>query len=132
MSLATNLEKVLAFEASPSGFGDGCQHLSVPDIQLDLESGVTLTLPAEDFVSDFGHQKGVTLKPSCEPLLTHHHADEPLGQDVFILGESILRRYYTFFNADTLSVGFSLAQGSKSSLKLPAKKEKKARNAENP
>jgi len=53
-NLAGGLEKVLAFESSPAGFGNGCQHLSVPDIHLELESGVTLTLPSEDYVSDFG------------------------------------------------------------------------------
>jgi len=113
-SLAPGIEKVLEFEASPIGFGDGCQHLSIPDIHLELDSGVTLTLPSEDFVSDFGSPKAVTLKPSCQPLVTHHHTDEPLVQDMFVLGESTLRRYYTFFNADTLSVGFSLAAGSPS------------------
>jgi len=137
-SLATGLETVLAFEASPSGFGDGCQYLAVPDIHLELESGVTLTLPAEDFVSDFGHKKGLTLKPSCEPLLTHHHADEPLGgQDVFILGESILRRYYTFFDAEAMSVGFSLAAGvpskaRKNILGLPGGKKGKKALDDNP
>jgi len=114
-NLASGLESVLAFESSPSGFGNGCQHLSIPDIHLELESGTTLTLPSEDFVTDFGAPKGgVTLKPSCEPLLTHHHADEALGQDMFVLGESTLRRYYTFFDADSLSVGFSLAAGTPS------------------
>jgi hypothetical protein len=105
-SLAPSLERVLAFEASPAGFGNGCQHTSVPDLHLDLEGGTTLTLPAEDFVTEFGQKSGVTLKPSCDPLLTHNH------EDTFVLGESILRRYYTVFNADTLSVGFSLAAGS--------------------
>jgi hypothetical protein len=113
-NLASGLETVLAFESSPSGFVDGCQLLSIPDIHLELESGTTLTLPSEDFVNDFGTKSGVTLRPSCEPHLTHHHAVEPLGQDMFILGESTLRRYYTFFDADSLSVGFSLAAGAPS------------------
>lgn len=111
--LAPGLEQVLSFEASPAGFGNGCQLMSIPDIHLDIGGGVSLTLPSEDFVSDFGSSKGVTLRPSCDPLLTHHQAEE-LSQDVFILGESTLRRYYTFFNADALSVGFSLAAGAPS------------------
>merc|ERR1719271_168447 len=36
--LASNLEKILAFEAPPTGFGSGCQHLAIPDIHLDLEN----------------------------------------------------------------------------------------------
>lgn len=78
------------------------------------------------------------MTPSCNPQLTHHDAEEPLGQDVFILGESTLRRYYTFFNADTLSVGFSLAAGSlpRGSTNLlgqqGGKKGRKAIDDENP
>jgi len=139
--LATGLENVLAFEATPGGFADGCQLLALPDIHLQLENDVTLTLPAEDFVSGFDSQKQVSLKPksSCEPRVAHHHADEsPLGQDVFVLGESVLRRYYSVFNADTLSVGFSLAAGGKV-LPFPKKvllngdkKAKKALDDEDP
>lgn len=109
-NLAKSLESVLSKTSLPSGFGDGCQHIAIPDIHLELTNDITLTLPAEDFVSDMG--KPVSLRPSCNPLLTHHDADEAAGQDVFILGEATLRRYYTFFNADTQSVGFSLAAGA--------------------
>jgi len=133
--LASGLERILSQMAPPSGFGDGCQHLAIPDLHLELENGITLTLPAEDFVSDIG--KAVSLTPSCNPQLTHHDAEEATGQDVFILGESTLRRYYTFFNADTLSVGFSLAagsvsKGSNSRLGLPGKKGKTSLDEENP
>lgn len=110
-NLAKGIEKVLADIASPGGFGDGCQHLAIPDMQLVLQDDVTLTLPAEDWVSEFG-SKGDLTSTSCKPLLAHHDTDDTLDQDMFILGESTLRRYYTFFNADSLSVGFSLAAGS--------------------
>lgn len=136
-SLASSVEAILAKLSPPGGFGNGCQHASIPDLHLELENDVTLTLPSEDFVSDFGSSSGAALNPSCNPLLTHHHADESLGQDVFILGESTLRRYYTFFNADTLSVGFSLAAGvpSKNLLangKKNAKKGKEVLDGDNP
>lgn len=138
--LASGIETVLANLAAPSGFGDGCQHLAIPDLHLDLQDDVTLTLPAEDWVSDFGPKSGLT--STCKPLLAHHQDTEELGQDLFILGESILRRYYTFFNADSLSVGFSLAAGAldKKGRALPGppgsnkenKKGKKALDGENP
>jgi len=35
--LASGLEDVLAFESTPGGFGDGCQHMAIPDIHLQLE-----------------------------------------------------------------------------------------------
>jgi len=133
--IASGLERVLAFEATPGGFGGGCQHMAVPDIHLLLENDVTLTLPSEDFVSDFGSKNQIALRPSCEPHVAHFDPDEALGRDVFILGESALRRYYTFFNADTLSVGFSLAAGVKAK-NFPAlpggKKRKKALDDDNP
>jgi len=120
--LAGSLENALARLAPRSGFGDGCQTLAIPDLHLDLKDGVTITLPAEDFVSDFGAQSNLISKASCNPLLTHVDSDENFGPDMFVLGESALRRYYTFFNADTLSVGFSLAAGAldKSGKLLPA------------
>lgn len=134
--LAGGLEKLLAGAASPSGFGNGCQHMAMPDIHLELENDVTLTVPSEDFVSDFGLDKGAISQASCKPHVTQHNVDD-IGPDVFILGESTLRRYYTFFNADTLSVGFSLAagspKGSKNILRLGnGKKGKAALDDENP
>merc|ERR1719409_571680 len=71
-NIAKSIETVLDFASTPGGFGNGCQHLAMPDLHLELENGVTLTLPAEDFVSDFGSPNGLTLKPSCKPLLAHH------------------------------------------------------------
>lgn len=138
--LASGLENTLANLAMPDGFGDGCQHVSLPDLHLELTNSVTLTVPAEDFVSDFGSKRTLS-KSSCQPLLTHHDADEgvPLGPDVFILGEATLRRYYTFFNADSLQVGFSLAasaQSKGSKLALPegekSKDEKASLDGDNP
>jgi len=139
-NLAAGLESTLAKVALPSGFGDGCQTVAIPDLHLELENGITLTLPAEDFVSDIGSRKAVLLNsPSCNPQLTHNDAEDGiLGQDVFVLGESTLRRYYTFFDSDTLSVGFSLAasKGRSNLLRLPGKNGDKMRkkevDAENP
>jgi hypothetical protein len=113
-ALASGLETTLATLAVPNGFGDGCQHLSLPDLHLELTDGISLSVPAEDFVSEFGSKRTLSSKTSCQPLLAHNDGDEdvPLGQDVFILGEATLRRYYTFFNADSLQMGFSLAAGS--------------------
>jgi len=100
---------------------------------------VTLTIPSEDFVNDFGMQKDIISKKSCKPLVTHHDVSD-VGPDMFILGESTLRRYYTFFNAETLSIGFSLAAGSSTKskeniLRLPGGKtvgKNKALDGDNP
>merc|ERR1719482_991995 len=89
--LAGGLESILSKLAPPSGFGDGCQHLAIPDLHLELENDITLTLPAEDFVNDVS--KAVSLSPSCNPQLTHIDEDPTIsaGQDTFVLGEATLR-----------------------------------------
>jgi len=108
-SLVDAVQSSLARLTAPQGFGDGCQMLAMPEISLQLTNDFTITLAPEDYVSDVGARKSLISKPSCEPRVAHHHADENLGQDVFILGESVMRRYYTFFDADALQIGFSLA-----------------------
>lgn len=112
-SLVDGVQNTLASLAAPHGFGDGCQMLAMPEISLQLTDDFTITLPPEDYLSDFGTRKSLISKPSCEPRVSHHHAEENLGRDVFILGESVMRRYYTFFDTNALQVGFSLA-GSQS------------------
>jgi hypothetical protein len=113
-SLVDGVQSSLAKLTSRQGFGDGCQMLEMPELSLQLTDDFTITLAPEDYVSDFGARKSLLSKPSCEPLVAHHHAEENLGQDVFILGESVMRRYYTFFDADALKVGFSLAAPDRS------------------
>jgi hypothetical protein len=131
-SLVGGLEETLKNLALPSGFGDGCQHVAIPDLHFELSNDLTLTLPAEDFVNDFGGSKKTLASPiaSCQPHLVRQHDEGsvPLGPNVFILGEATLRRYYTFFDADSLQVGFSLAasqpKDSKLSLGLPGSEGK--------
>jgi hypothetical protein len=118
-SLVGGIEDTLKKLALPSGFGDGCQHVAIPDLHFELAEDLTLTLPAEDFVNDFGGSKPTLASPkaSCQPHLVHQHDEGSvqLGPNVFILGEATLRRYYTFFDADALQVGFSLAASQRSS-----------------
>jgi len=131
--LAQDLESELEKLAPRSGFGDGCQHTSIPDIHLDLTSDLTLTLPPEDFVNEIKTPTNpVSSKASCEPLVARHDAEVPLGPHVFILGEATLRRYYTFYDADSLKVGFSLAKDIKALPSPPGRvqEEKKAKKGD--
>jgi len=115
--LASGMEQALQSLAVPSGYGDGCQITVMPDIQLVLKNDVVLNLPAEDYVSKVsGGDTGMLGGPSqsCKPLLAQHEFnDESVGKNLFVLGESVLRRYYTSFDGDSLQIGFSLAMGSK-------------------
>jgi hypothetical protein len=136
-NMVDGLQSALAKFSAPEGFGDGCQILSMPDISLELGNDITITLPPEDYVSDSGTRKSLISKPSCEPFVAHQHASENLdslrqdSSDVFVLGESVLRRYYTFYDADSLQVGFSLAApavstGGKKNIETLKTNEKKA------
>jgi len=45
----------------------------------------------------------------CKPMLMTMDLPEPLGPKLFILGEPVLRKYYTVYNAKAKTVGFGLA-----------------------
>jgi len=115
-----SMEQALELLAVPSGYGDGCQLTVMPDLQIVLKNDVVLTLPAEDYVNQISSsgEKGILRGPSrsCRPKLAHHNFDGvndvSVDKAMFVLGESVLRRYSTFFDADSLKVGFSLASGS--------------------
>lgn len=46
----------------------------------------------------------------CRPMLMALDMPEPLGPKLFILGEPVLRKYYTVYDAHTKSVGFARAK----------------------
>lgn len=72
----------------------GCQG---PDLHIDLE-GLTLTLRAEDYAHP----------PSCRPQVAPMELPEEFA-GAFLLGEQVLQRYYTVYDATTKQVGFGLA-----------------------
>jgi len=117
-SIAEGMERDLESLAVPSGYGDGCQLTVMPDIEIVLSNQVTLSLPAEDYVSQVSAAGGARLLSgparACRPLLSQHEFQDPsAGRNLFVLGESVLRRYSTFFDGDSLQVGFSLAASSR-------------------
>mmetsp|Transcript_106021 Transcript_106021/g.192915 ORF Transcript_106021/g.192915 Transcript_106021/m.192915 type:complete len:674 (-) Transcript_106021:52-2073(-) len=71
-----------------------------PDLQLELQ-GATLTLRAEDYATSDG------IKP-CEPSISTLDLPEQFA-GVFILGEPLLRRYYSVFDWGTEKIGFGVA-----------------------
>lgn len=120
-TMAGGMEQALEQLAVPSGYGDGCQLTVMPDIQIVLENQVALTLPAEDYVSKVASPGRTSIlsgpATSCKPTLAQHDFhDSSVSKSLFVLGESVLRRYNTFFDGDSLKVGFSLAPGSKKAL----------------
>jgi len=98
-SLASDLEEQLEDSVLAAGSGHG------PELQLVLDSDV-ITVPAQDYFTVMG-------STSISPLVTRHYLPEPFGQNLFILGESVLRRYYTVFDLEAERVGLSLASQAK-------------------
>jgi hypothetical protein len=128
--LSHSMEESLESLFMPSGYGDGCQISMMPDMQLVLKNNVTLTLPAEDYVrqTSKSRSEGILSGPplrTCKPQLAKHDFEDESVKKMFVMGESVLRRYYTIFDADSLQVGFSLAVGHKTNkaTALPPKLE---------
>lgn len=118
--LASSMEKALEDLSTPGGYGDGCQATAMPDLQLELNGGVTITLPAEDYATQVkpSTEKGIMTGParSCKPSLAQHEFSDSSVDGLFVLGEAVMRRYYTIFDGDALKIGFSLATGPKKAL----------------
>mmetsp|Transcript_82248 Transcript_82248/g.145728 ORF Transcript_82248/g.145728 Transcript_82248/m.145728 type:complete len:458 (-) Transcript_82248:88-1461(-) len=86
-----------------------CEESKVPDLQLDL-NGITLTVPVQDYSPSTAT---MPIKDGpCLPTMEVHGMDASLspGNHLFILGESVLRRYYTIYDQDSNRIGFSLAK----------------------
>jgi len=101
-SLAPDLEVALAVPKAAPGAGllvagRNCRN---PDLHLDL-GGLILTLQAEDYAG-----------PTCAPKLTPTKPQYPTNAGTFVLGEPLLKRYYTAFDWQMQSMGFGKAKGS--------------------
>lgn len=97
----------LILPGRPEGAATGC---SLPDLGLELEGGVTLTLRVEDYAG-----------PRCEPeIRTHRFGEDIVGAGLFLLGEPVLRRYYTVFDWGAERLGFGMAKVERSCQRLSA------------
>jgi len=52
----------------------------------------------------------------CSPRLMPVNMPEPLGPNLWILGEPVLHRYYTVYDWDKLQVGFSMANSRRNTV----------------
>lgn len=90
-----------------------------PQLHIELES-FTVTLGPEDYARhevtppkqkqslfDTASQ-GTTAR--CRPMLMTMDLPEPLGPKLFILGEPVLRKYYTIYDAKAARVAFGKAR----------------------
>lgn len=109
-----------------------------PALQFELEGNVTVSMLPEDYSSlepitkttnssrdwfkRFFYAKGWPLvqKPRenfrrdmyCKPLLMSMDLPAPIGPKLFILGEPLLRRYYTVYDSKEKKIGWAQARHS--------------------
>jgi len=121
-----------------------CRLAEAPTLEFELES-TNLTLSAENYMRRLPLREGVNVgsavvsvddnqtanpvvphKPLdenatnitrlCSPRLMPVNMPEPLGPNLWILGEPVLHRYYTVYDWKALQVGFSVASNRRNVL----------------
>lgn len=116
-----------------AGNGGICGRSANPDLELTLTDGTVLTLTARDYAArgDDDGQCASLLYPVDAPILeSAGHLDVGSAEDrhggldpqTFILGEPLLRRYYTVFDWGHKKIGFGLAADVAATKKVVEKK----------
>jgi len=123
--LGRDLAKALRHNSSNAGLCDG----PGPRLELDL-GNFTIALDPADYArpemaseelraaanaasaSAAGGEVAAnfSLQGACVPMLMHIDLPEPLGSKTMILGEPVLQRYYTAFDAGASRIGFATAR----------------------
>eukprot|EP00440_Ansanella_granifera_P060714 gb/GFBE01065804.1/.p2 GENE.gb/GFBE01065804.1/~~gb/GFBE01065804.1/.p2 ORF type:complete len:304 (-),score=82.30 gb/GFBE01065804.1/:40-951(-) len=84
---------------------------------FDMGDGLEVRLEAEDYFRPKPFNMTMPDAPdawklTCRSLLLPLDLPEPLGPRTFILGEPVLRKYYTIYDWSTRKVGFAVADHS--------------------
>lgn len=120
-AVAEELEKILqASLRDPPGLRDevSCRHASGAMLHFDIEGGVLTLAPGdyarptmllEDYEAEKGADTGVQTEGMCRPSILGIDLPDPLGPKLFILGEPVLRKYYSIYDWGEKRVGFALA-----------------------
>lgn len=105
---APALREGLKHPSSPDGT---CKSLTGPEVHFDL-GNFTITLGPRDYARSqmADEMEDNATSPLCVPMLMMMDLPEPLGPKLFILGEPVLQRYYTGFDAKANRVGFAMAK----------------------
>jgi len=92
---------------SSEGVCDG----SLPSIEIELENFTVVLGPSDiarpEFLSD-DEQEGESTS-TCIPMLMFMDLEEPLSAKTLILGEPVIQKYYTTFDAHVPQIGFATA-----------------------
>jgi len=88
----------------------GCKDLRNQLLEFDLMGGFTVELASQELAhsavlrtsSDMNNTNRTVCVPTIMPLAL----PEPLGPNLFILGEPVLRKFYTVYNWEKKQIGF--------------------------
>lgn len=87
-----------------------CAEIPGPDMVIDLGGfEVSLTYAEYSRPKALRVTGGQQTRTLCRASLLRSDIGEPIGPKAFILGEPLLRRYYTAYNSGSHKVGFALA-----------------------
>mmetsp|Transcript_22743 Transcript_22743/g.57986 ORF Transcript_22743/g.57986 Transcript_22743/m.57986 type:complete len:532 (-) Transcript_22743:103-1698(-) len=96
-----------------------CRQAAAPVLSIRVAPNLTLELRPEDYMREEPYRSSRSLREAaapdvrglCKPRLMPVNLQAPLGPNLFILGEPVLRRYYTVYDWKDPHVGFGIAQG---------------------
>mmetsp|Transcript_6034 Transcript_6034/g.14000 ORF Transcript_6034/g.14000 Transcript_6034/m.14000 type:complete len:436 (-) Transcript_6034:230-1537(-) len=91
-----------------------CREFSGPDLIVEFEDGVTISIGAEDYSRATAmkvlQSKTGNSQTICRASLLPVDDDEVLGSKTWILGEPVLRKYYTAYDWRRQQIGWALAR----------------------
>lgn len=123
---------------------DDCRDIDAPSLEIVLEGDIKLSLDPENYMRplslpsglNVGSSTGVVLTGqktaqtasdaaastvrTCAPRIMPVNLPEPLGPNLFILGEPVLHRYYTVFDWSEKKIGFGVSASEKNKKALEA------------
>lgn len=107
---AQQVHRGLARKASEST--SDCRKQPGPELVFELEGGVFLSLGAADYsrAAPMQMQSPKGTQTICRASLLPVDKTPALGDKAFILGEPMMRRYYTAYDWQQKQVGFALAR----------------------
>jgi len=109
---AQQLHRSLARKATESNSELDCRQQPGPELVFELEGGVFLSLGAVDYsrAAPMQIQSPKGSQTICRASLLPVDKTPALGDKAFILGEPMMRRYYTAYDWQQKQVGFALAR----------------------
>lgn len=110
---AQQLHRLLARKVPEAASDLDCRDFTGPDIVFELEGGVTLVIGPREYSRAAPMQvtrAGMPAQVVCRASLLPVDQSPALGSKAFILGEPMLRKYYTVYDWQQQQVGFALSK----------------------